>query len=86
MNNIAQNEVIEILMDIQSDWEDGVEYEAFNVALTAVEKQIPRKPLKEFNGIQILKMCLCGGEAYSYPSSFNYCPYCGQKIDWEELK
>lgn len=73
---------IEILMDIQSDWEDGVEYEAFDLAIEALEKQIPRKPLEEFNGVQSLKICLCGGEIYSYPSSFSYCPYCGQKIDW----
>ena len=83
MNNIAQNEVVKILLDIQSDWEDGVEYESFNVAINAIKKQIPRKPLEEFNGIQSIKMCLCGGEIYNYPSSFKYCPYCGQKIDWD---
>ena len=65
MNNIAQNEVVKLLLDIQSDWEDGVEYESFNVALNAIKKQIPRKPLVEFNGIQSIKMCLCGGEIYN---------------------
>lgn len=84
MNKIDLGKSIEILMEIQSDWEDGVEYESFNIAINSVEKQIPRKPLREFNGIQNLKMCLCGGEIYSYPSSFNYCPYCGQKIDKED--
>ena len=83
MNDIALGEVVKILMDIQSDWEDGVEYESSNVAMNAIKKQIPMKPLKEFNGIQSLKMCLCGGEIYNYPSSFNYCPYCGQKLDWD---
>lgn len=30
---------IEILMDIQSDWEDGEEYESFDLAIEALEKQ-----------------------------------------------
>lgn len=81
MKNIQS---IEILMDVQSDWEDGVEYEAFNAAISAIKKQIPRKPYTDFNGIQRLKECLCGGDIYNYPSSFQYCPYCGQRIDWED--
>ncbi len=32
-------DAIEILMDIQSDWEDGEEYETFNLAIKALEKQ-----------------------------------------------
>ncbi len=80
MNDIEK--AIEILMDIQSDWEDGEEYEAFNTALKALEKQIPEKPYYlNYGGCNVGNWnhgiaCICD---YKAP----YCRYCGQKLDWE---
>lgn len=75
-----------LLMDIQSDWEDGEEYESFNIALQAIEKEIPDRPYwLQYNinpkignwnhGIA----CIC---EYNSP----YCSYCGKKLDWRGLK
>ncbi len=63
--------------------EDSKTRIALAEALEALDKQIPKKPNRFFNGIESLKICGCGGDAYGYPSVFNYCPYCGQAIDWE---
>ncbi len=73
---------VEILMDIQSDWEDGVEYEAFNVAMNAINKQIPKKvvshELGDYTTIHYCQRC-----DSSVHKQDNYCKICGQKIDWE---
>lgn len=50
--------------------------------IVALEKQIPKKPQKEFNGMESLAICECGADIYSFPSSFKGCPYCLQVIDW----
>ena len=64
--------------------------EALDVAIQALEKQIPKKPIKkERSGIVY---CVCGNFiGYKPPINralengkipFKYCPNCGQKIDW----
>ena len=58
------------------------------LAIEALEKQIPKKPIiKKWSG---------GNKTYNCPScdcdynrfyiSKEYCMYCGQKIDWEEVE
>lgn len=59
--------------------------EALDVAIQALEKQIPKKPIKkERSGIVY---CVCGNFiGYKSPKNgkipFKYCPNCGQKLDW----
>lgn len=73
---------IEILMDIQSDWECGEEYDAFTQAIDALERQIPKIVIKHR-----LNRCTC-------PTCYrdvNYqillgqmvriCPSCGQRLE-----
>lgn len=73
--------------------------EALDMAISAQEKQIPKKPIridknKEFDG-NWKKVCpLCGRKLIerittseeSYPRHYNYTGHCwcGQAIDWEE--
>lgn len=48
--------------------------EAIQMAVSALEKQIPKKPLQA-----------CGHATELFKkdiSLMNYCPICGQKIDW----
>jgi hypothetical protein len=45
-------------------------YFAIRGAIKAVEKQIPVDPQRG-----------CG---HTVERKYNYCPYCGQKIDWSE--
>lgn len=76
---------IEILMDIQSDWEDGEEYEAFNTALKALEKQIPKKPISDGSNIRYTPVYSCPkcGNRITGTGIAEYCYHCGQKLHWE---
>ena len=63
-------------------------YEVRMTAIDALEKQIPKEPkykkqLRDFFGVAtVLKGdCPCCGKAEIY-SNANYCPDCGQKLDW----
>lgn len=52
--------------------------DAFNLAISALEKQIPKKPKSVF--------CPQCGEEFTDDDcwSSDYCRNCGQAIDWEE--
>lgn len=59
-------------------------------AIDALEKQIPKEPkykkqLRDFFGMVYFTKCDCPccGKTEIY-SNANYCPECGQKIDWGE--
>lgn len=45
---------------------------AFDVAISALEKQTPKKPLQA-----------CG---HATDRTMNYCPMCGQALDWSDTK
>ena len=50
---------------------------AYDMAINALEKQIPKKPIKD-KYVSELDFCTeCGTEV----TNCNYCPLCGQKID-----
>lgn len=75
------------------------QYEALAIAISALEKQIPKKPKRidknaTFDG-NWKKVCPACGRVLverittpeeSYPRLYNYTPHCicGQAIDWEE--
>lgn len=75
------------------------DYSLCDMAITALEKQIPKKPIridknKEFDG-NWKKVCPSCGRVLmerittsesSYPQHYNYTGHCwcGQAIDWEE--
>lgn len=58
---------------------------AYRIAIQAIEKQIPKKPQKTFEKL-IGVWCSCG--KYFVKGYFvdnpNYCPNCGQKLDWND--
>ena len=61
-------------------------------AIKALKKQIPKEPkykkqLRDFFGVATVVKgdCPCCGKAEIY-SNANYCPTCGQKLDWEKEK
>lgn len=65
-------------------------YEVRMTAIDALEKQIPKEPkykkqLRDFFGMVYVTKgdCPCCGKAEIY-SNANYCPDCGQKLDWSE--
>lgn len=51
----------------------------------AVEKQIPCKPVPTKSNKAEIPVCgKCGGIMDLEQGNLNYCPNCGQKIDWSE--
>lgn len=62
--------------------------EALDVAIQALEKQIPKKVVKD--GEQSYKCPCCGGCAKTETGDsfidyrLDYCDGCGQKLDWSD--
>ena len=52
---------------------------AMEIAVEAMEKQIPKKPRAPMDAYWTCPTC---GRKVNYP--FEYCVSCGQKICWEE--
>lgn len=62
--------------------------EAIDMAISALEKQIPKKPIKIRYRLYV---CECGrnlsptfiDDDATLQMFFNFCPECGQKVNWE---
>ncbi len=64
---------------------------AFNIAVKALNKQIAKKPYLEADGYAAGQLvydtwiCPCCEKKYEVDyEEYDYCPNCGQKIDWSE--
>ena len=63
----------------------GQQKEAFEFAINALEKQIPKKPHKNFEKFSGV-WCSCGkylGKGY-FVEKPSFCSDCGQKLDWSD--
>lgn len=65
---------------------------ACNMAIQALEKQIPKKPNLEGDGyadgllVYDTWICPCCEKHYEVDyDEYDYCPNCGQAIDWSEV-
>lgn len=60
--------------------------EALKKAVEVLEKQIPKKPLAgiDFIGNKFRICCECSAIVQDGEWKANYCPDCGQKIDWSD--
>ena len=58
-------------------------YEAMELAIEALEKQIPKKP-KEHCDNKELHYCPCCGFCFGGTVGWERCYRCGQKLDWED--
>lgn len=61
--------------------------EATDMAIKALEKQVPKKPKYiDDTGINIVAQCVCG--SYSIVDFYScrnpFCSKCGQRIDWSK--
>lgn len=63
--------------------------QALDMAIKALEKQIPKKPMTSYDERVKENWCSCGvccfgfGWKRAVRYKYKYCPDCGQKIDWE---
>lgn len=58
---------------------------AILMALKALEKQIPKKPIEKFTGDEYVcecPICLTYTPNEVEIQSIQYCSWCGQKLDW----
>lgn len=59
-------------------------YEAMELAVKALEKQMPKKPIT-YNDTNRADCPCCNSTVRGIKESFgNWCSKCGQKIDWSE--
>lgn len=66
--------------------------ELYNTAIKALEKQLPKKPNFSGDGyapdgtfVYDMWECPCCGEEYEVDyDEYDYCPNCGQRLDWSE--
>jgi len=69
--------------------EEGINLKSMKAAIDALERMIPTQPYMESDGYAD------GSEVWEYycpmcnydfeENVFNYCPKCGQKIDWKGI-
>lgn len=56
-----------------------------DMAIEALEKQISYEVVNEGDKFEGYGICKCGGCAVDqFSMLYNYCPKCGQKLDWSE--
>lgn len=53
--------------------------EYYNLAIEALEKQLPKKPEPTNNGISACQEC--GAKVFRH---YGFCRDCGQKLDWRK--
>ena len=83
----------EAIIDIRQNIQPIIGGKSLDIAISALEKQIPKKPTYEEIGnvYGALKrtcakcgdVCLISEDAKPFE---HYCRYCGQKIDWSDSK
>ena len=66
---------IEDYYEEMSDYKDALE-----MAVNALEKQIPQKPKTDDR--YVIYICPCCNNLIKLCK--NYCEYCGQKLDWSD--
>lgn len=87
-NQEAINDLKVILSEI-TECEESICYitdidaEPLRLAIKALEKQIPKKPVY---GAANIKCPNCGATLlyYFYSFKIDYCDECGQRLDWSE--
>lgn len=100
---MTESEAIEVIKDILDECAEsgeavcyvtGVDVPALKMAINALEKQIPKKPIFDFNYSDTSSEfhCTCGKIIWVHHDigtmdnndAPNYCDNCGQKLDWDE--
>ena len=71
---------------VESEYIDCVKRETMIASMNALEKQIPRKPIKDEKQVMrytTVYVCPSCGGVFSGTLS-QYCYHCGQALDWSD--
>ena len=82
---MTENEAIKVIEKNRPTSGYAMLNEALDIAINALEKQIPKKPHKNFEKFSGV-WCSCGkylGKGY-FVDKPSYCTDCGQKLDWSD--
>lgn len=79
-------ENLKILKISEDDSSVGkLKIQTYNIAIEALEKQIPKEPLNREDTFEIsYGYCPCCSNIIDDWNDIKYCGECGQAIDWEE--
>lgn len=94
MTNVEAIETIKIAI-AEVEWNYPMDYTiAFETAIEALEKQIPKKPVRRtiyteyLQGYYTIRVCPVCGVDTPVPRGLEswefWCPDCGQALDWSE--
>lgn len=80
---MTSEEAIKSLKNIIEYWtHKPTEIKAAELAISALEKQIPKKPKKILQAFEY-RFGDCPSCNKSSDMNYKHCQYCGQKLDWE---
>ena len=81
----TQEAIKEIKSYADNSW--GGLNEAFEMAINALEKQVPKRPIEDGYYDEPAVCPNCGGNVINQCDNdyqFQCCHYCGQKLDWSD--
>lgn len=79
---MTNTEAIELLKKVKA-LAMSDQKEAFDMAISALEKQEAKKPHRNYDNYSAM-WCQCGWYLGFVRDGNKYCPNCGQRIDWSE--
>lgn len=76
----------EAIIDIRENIQPIIGGKSLDIAISAIEKQIPKKPFKEVIVKKNTRMVcpVCFVNLHYLVEQQNYCPDCGQALDWSD--
>lgn len=86
MTKLQAETSIEFLKNIWSDCE--FDNGTLRYAVESLEMQIPKKPIDVITSDNEYIRTVCGNceHIFGINKNYDYCPYCGNRIDWEEVE
>ena len=91
MNKITNEEAIKAIKCNYPPENYTILREGLDMAIGALEKQIPKKPVKydiDYSGNPLFRCPVCGDSWNSneFGDGMEYCWTCGQALDWSTLE
>ena len=80
---MTYEEAIKLLNSVTIYYGGKCSRTALDLAIEALDKHIPKKPIEKFAFSDDIEAGLCPLCNEGVNEEMNFCSYCGQAIDWE---